>query len=470
MAPASLTAYAHTHALSAPRLSQTVPAAARDDGTPWTASPWALLLENALALKALLTEARAAVAEVVRTGKADRTLMAQLGARVAALAGFADPAFSMPLPAVGERVAVYQALCPLYAQWLADGGDALSTVFLEALQRAAGLRFVLCNIAFRCWRKGVDGMEPTGGAAGCHCELKQELLDVLADVRKVHLLGLEAAGVTVVCIVAAAQDSIASLIGKAAAKTVKMGVPHAVDAWTLFALQHPKFVFWVCRNDMGVCDRLKILKGDVLLRASKVLELYAKVASAVRELVDGGELHAEVIYMRVREDKAALKAGLVVRSWDDRDETTTDEETSARFDKAQREQRSKAGSSPKTPETLTYEHTVIGLQYLNGATIYVRTATSGKNANRLAIGVKKLEKMSEPADAPMLALIASVRTKKPAQFTACIPGGIKVGGVGTHAIWSAGLKIVSVEIKGTPKAAKPKVPGKPKAAKRARKA
>ena len=78
--------------------------------------------------------------------------------------------------------------------------------------------------------------------------------------------------------------------------------------------------------------------------------------------------------------------------------------------------------------------------------------------------------MSEPADAPMLALIASVRTKTPAQFQSRIKGGIKVGAVGTHAIWSAGLKIVSVEIKGTPKAAKPKVPGKPKVHKAKRKA
>ena len=413
-------------------------------------------------------------AEVVRTRKADRTLMAQLGARVAALAGFADPAFSMPLPAEGARVVVFQALCPLYAQWLGDGGDALSTVFLEALQRAAGLRFVLCNIAFRCWRKGVDGVEPTGGAAGCHCELEQELLDVLADVRKVHLLGLEAAGVTVVCIVAAAQDSIASLIGKAAAKTVELGVPRAVDARTLFALQHPKFGFWVCRFDKAVCDRLKILKGDVLLRASKVLELYAKVASAVRELVDGGELHAEVIYTRVREDEAACASGLVVRPWDDRNDTTTDEETSARFDKAQREQRSKAGSSPKKlykTHKVKGEQREVGLQYKGGAVVYVKTGTGGRG-NKLQIGVKKLEKMSKhvPADAPMLALIASVRDKKPARLQACIPGGIKVGAVGTHAIWSAGLKIVSVEIKGTPKAAKPKVPGMPKVRKAKRKA
>ena len=449
-----------------------MPAAARDDGSPWTASPWAQLLKNAVQLKALLSEARAAVAEVVRSRKADRTLMARLGARVAALAGFADPAFSEPLPAVGARVAVCQALCPLYAQWLADGGDALSTVFLEALQRAAGLRFVLCNIAFRCWRKGVDGVEPTGGAAGCHCELEQELLNVLADVRKVHLLGLEAAGVAVVCIVAAAQDSIASLIGKAAAKTVELGVPRAVDAWTLFALQHPKFVFWVCRNDKGVCDRLKILKGDVLLRASKVLETYATMAAAVRELIDDVELPAEVIYMRVREDKAARASGLVVRPWDDRDETTTDEETSARLDKAQREQRSKAGSSRKKAYKVKGEQNEVGLQYKGGAVVYVKTGTGGTHANRLCITVKKLEEMSKhvPADAPMLALIASVRDKKPAQFYPSIKGGIKVGAVGKHAIWSAGLKIVSVEIKGTPKAAKPKVPGKPKVHKAKRKA
>ena len=444
-----------------------MPTVVRDDGSPWTASPWAPLLKNAVQVKALLTVARAAVAEVVRTGKADRTLMAQLGARVAALAGFADPAFSMPLPAKGARVAIYQALCPLYAQWLADGGDAKSTVFIEALQRAAGLRFVLCNIAFRCWRKGVDGVEPTGGAAGCHCELEQELLDVLADVRKVHLLGLEAAGVAVVCIVAAAQGSIASLIGKVAAKTVELGVPRAVGIWTLFALQHPKFVFWSCINDKGVCNRLKILMGDVLLRASKVLELYAEVASAVRKLVDGMELPAEVIYMRVREDEAARASGLVVRSWDDRDETTTDEETSARLDKALREQRSKAGSSPKKVKG---QYRDVGLQYLDGAIIYVKTATSGEDPNRLKIGVKKLEEMSEPADAPMLALIASVRTKKPPQFQARIKGGIKVGAVGLHAIWSAGLKIVSVEIKGTPKAAKPKMPGEPKVRKAKRKA
>jgi hypothetical protein len=245
-------------------------------------------------------------------------------------------------------------------------------------------------------------------------------------------------------------------------------VPRAVDAWTLFALQHPKFVFWVCRNDKGVCNRLKILMGDVLLRASKVLQLYAQTASAVRKLVDGMELPAEVIYMRVREDKAARASGLVVRPWDDRDETTTDEETSARYAAAQTEQLDMARAARKSQGGQFRD---VGLQYKDGAVVYVRTATGGSNPKQLKIGVKKLEEMSKPADAPMLALIAATNTKKPAQFGPRIKGGIEVGAVGMHAIWSAGLKIVSVEIKGTPKAAKPKVPGKPKVHKaKARKA
>jgi hypothetical protein len=168
-----------------------------------------------------------------------------------------------------------------------------------------------------------------------------------------------------------------------------------------------------------------------------------------------------------------------VRPWGSRHETTSDAETIERLDAADFARRSKGGRNSKgvskggsARKTLTHEHIDVGLQYLNGAVVYARTATGGRNANQLKIGVKKLEEMSKhvPADAPMLALIASVR-KKPAQFQPCIPGGIKVGAVGKHAIWSAGLKIVSVEIKGTPKAAKPKVPGKPKVHKaKARKA
>jgi hypothetical protein len=169
------------------------------------------------------------------------------------------------------------------------------------------------------------------------------------------------------------------------------------------------------------------------------------------------------VYERVREDPLARKSGFVVRPWASRHESTSDEETIKQLEAADFARRSKGGSARKKNEG---EQNEVGLQYKGGAVVYARTATGGKNANRLCIGFKKLEEMSKPADAPMLALIASVRKK----FQPRIPGGIKVGAVGKHAIWSAGLKIVSVEIKGTPKAAKPKVPGKPKVHKAKRKA
>ena len=49
-----------------------------------------------------------------------------------------------------------------------DGGSALSTVYLAALQRASGLKLVVCNTSFVCWRKGEHGNEKVCGAAGCH--------------------------------------------------------------------------------------------------------------------------------------------------------------------------------------------------------------------------------------------------------------------------------------------------------------
>jgi hypothetical protein len=434
----------------------------RADGSHWTACPYEKLLKNALALKALLREARAIVAEVVRTGKADRKLMARMGAAIEVLAGCKDPAFAVSLPAVGALVAIYQALCPLYEEWLGDGdgGSALSTVFLAALQRASGLVLVLCNTSFVCWRKGDHGTEKARGAAGCHCEYSAGLLALLADVRELHMLCLEAARVKIVGVIAASKDAIASYVGNKAASTVALGELLVDYRRPFWALQHPKFAFVASSNDGGVCERLKIAKGDRLHRSSVVAELYAQTVVLVRELIDGEVLRVEDVYERVREDPLARKSGFVVRPWSSRHMTTSDEETIKQLEAADFARRSKGGSARKT---LTHEYSDVGLQYKDGATIYVKTGTSGRHNNELKIGAKKLEEMSEPADAPMLALIASVRTKKAAQFKACIKGGIKVGGVGTHAIWSAGLKIVSVEIKGTSKAAKPKVPGKRKA-------
>jgi hypothetical protein len=452
----------------------------RADGSHWTACPYEKLLKNALALKALLREARAIVAEVVRTGKADRKLMARMGAAIEVLAGCKDPAFAVSLPAVGALVAIYQALCPLYEEWLGDGdgGSALSTVFLAALQRASGLVLVLCNTSFVCWCKGAHGTEKARGAAGCHCDYSAGLLEVLADVRELHMLCLEAARVKIVGVIAASKDAIASFVGKAAS-TVALGELLEDYRRPLFALQHPKFAFVASSNDGSVCERLKIHKGDRVRRSSAVAELYAQTAVHVRELIDGEVLRVEDVYELVRKDPLTRKSGYVVRPWASRHETTSDAETTERLDAADFARRSKGGRNGKgvskcfsTRKTLTHEHIDVGLQYLNGAVVYARTATGGKYSNRLQIGVKKLEEMSKhvPADAPMLALIASVRDKKPAKFPPRIPGGIKVGAVGKHAIWSAGLKIVSVEIKGTPKAAKPKVPGKPKVHKAKRKA
>ena len=441
----------------------------RADGSHWTACPYEKLLKNALALKVLLREARAIVAEVVRTGKADRKLMARMGAAIEVLAGCKDPAFAVSLPAVGALVAIYQALCPLYEEWLGDGdgGSALSTVFLAALQRASGLVLVLCNTSFVCWRKGAHGTEKARGAAGCHCDYSAGLLAVLADVRELHMLCLEAARVKIVGVIAASKDAIASFVGKAAS-TVALGELLEDYRRPFWALQHPKFAFVASSNDGGVCERLKIAKGDRLHRSSVVAELYAQTVVLVRELIDGEVLRVEDVYERVREDPLARKSGFGVRPYASRHESTSDEETIEQLEAADFARRSKGGSA-RNPTGIYLE---VGVQYLDGVTGLVKVATGGRG-NRLQIGAKLLEKMSKhvPADAPMLALIAATNTKKPAQFRPRISSGIEVGAVGTHAIWSAGLKIVSVEIKGTPKAAKPKVSGKPNVRKaKARKA
>eukprot|EP00966_Prymnesium_polylepis_P078956 1829976-Prymnesium_polylepis.1 len=104
-----------------------------------------------------------------------------------------------------------------------------------------------------CHRKGSDGEELKGGEAGCKDPVR-DTLRVLSKVKELHFLGLRAASLNVVGIVAASSASIASFVGETKAKTVEMFAACEPECDTyedmpIFTAPHPKFVSPTCVNN-----------------------------------------------------------------------------------------------------------------------------------------------------------------------------------------------------------------------------
>ena len=135
-------------------------------------------------------------------GKPDGgALLRWLGQQLKQITGLTDFSFGVDLPAAGTKVVLLRVLCALRELTLADGGATLSGAFVDSFERTLGLHIVRSNIQMECHRKGEDGVELTHGQAGC-VDPTGRALRALSDVKELHFIGVLAAGLKVVGIIA----------------------------------------------------------------------------------------------------------------------------------------------------------------------------------------------------------------------------------------------------------------------------
>ena len=277
-----------------------------------------------------------------------------------ALTGEPDPSFSQDLPGVGEKVVMLQALCSKYEKSLHDGDDTLSGAYVDSLERQVGMRIMRTNIARVCQRKGKDGVEPKGGQAGC-VDPTGLRLRVLGMVKELYYLGLLAAGVDVVAIIASSNASILSFTNLVTENHFVQQQGEGTYAEVpFFTAPHLKYISPKCRFTNSVATGLGVSLGDALAVTSGVLEGWARVAAQIGQLarelepLEGEPLEAAMcpVYEALRTDP---KSPVVAREWADRRTTTTSPETQAKL-KAALAERSRQGGEPPPADPPTCTH------------------------------------------------------------------------------------------------------------------
>ena len=258
-------------------------------------------------------------------------LLRETGVWLENLTGHHDFSFFQKLPDAGTKVVLIRCLCNLHGKSLADGCDTLTGAFVEAFGRVLGVHLILSNIAMVCHRKGKDGVEPTGGQAGC-VDPTGERLKVLAMVKELHYIGLLAAGLDVVAVIASSNASISSFgitFGKHFESQEGTGMYQGLP---IFTTPHPKYISPRCRFTSGVARALGVSLGDPLAVTSGVLDGWACIAVSIVWLVEGEpfedfedfEEGVEYMYEALRNDP---KSRAMAREWHLRYTTTTSPET-----------------------------------------------------------------------------------------------------------------------------------------------
>ena len=201
----------------------------------------------------------------------------------------------------------------------------------------------------------LGSVELCGGAAGC-VDPTGLNLKLLSIIKELHFLGLRAAGVNVIAIIAASKASHESFKLQEVApapgetKRVALFVAHpgedTYEGVPIYATPHPKFVSPTCINNKGVAVAIGAPLGDRLAVASRVLDGYAEVAAAI-VTVHGASLEetARAVYEGVRTDPSSRA---VTREWENRFESTSTPEVEAALKKVMREQSKKGGDSTAT--------------------------------------------------------------------------------------------------------------------------
>ena len=291
----------------------------------WTSDPYGKLVSSMSELTKLIVRAREEVAKL--SGQPDGgALMRAMGNALEAVSGLHDFAFFLPLPKAGTPALLLRALCPLRDLTLEDGGATTTGAFVDSFERATGLDIIRTNIAMVCWRKGEDGVELTHGQAGC-VDPTGQTLKALTMVKDLHFMGLQAAGVKVVGIIASSNASQNSFEG-INKKTPLFSSQHGEGIYEgvrIFPAPHPKYVSPCCMFNQGVALSVGAPLGDALAVTSRVLDGWASVAASVAPQA-GRELLASQVYHAIRMDPLSPA---VVREWEDRYASTTSPETHA---------------------------------------------------------------------------------------------------------------------------------------------
>lgn len=303
------------------------------------------IVENRAAIREQLRSARA----LPRLHQGDGGLLLRSTGSSLAGFGFNDASFSRPPPAPGARVAIFEALCPLYD--VSIGGPrseaTVSGQLLAGLERAVGTRFSFLhrNVSPMCWRKGdSSGAELKAGHAGCR-DPSGSVLEVLSDIGELYILGVQRTGAVVLGVVLCGGAALASIVGEAATTSVNLFEsfrgPERFGAVRFFGTTHPKFASPVAPNCAGVAQRLKIALGDGLAVSTAVVAGYAIICASLQGGTDRVEAEAARIHDLVRLDDASPH--IAARPWAQRNERVVDEATSRRLEAAVRSQRSRGG-------------------------------------------------------------------------------------------------------------------------------
>ena len=285
-----------------------------------TQSPYDGLLKNEGPIRDLRETTEEYVRSLQADGKEDRGLMRSLGEKLQELTGHSDFAFFSDLPPSGSKAVVLRALCPLRDLTLGDGDATISGAFAASLKRVLeplGFELVPCNIAMVCWRKGKEGKELTGAAAGC-VDPAGIVLDVLAVVKELHMYGLLAAGVVVTGMLVSSNAAVASLGYDPA--VVKHGARYTpitglFDGIPTVFLSHLKYVAPGPVFLESVAARCGVNKDHPLAVTTACIELWAKGCV----IVTGGGVESDAavrsIYEQLCNDPHSPATG---REWEDR--------------------------------------------------------------------------------------------------------------------------------------------------------
>ena len=321
----------------------------------WTADPYERLVEKLPEIKArvVLEQGRA-------TEKPDRGRLLEYGKWLEELTLLHDFSFFEELPKAGTQVVVVRALCNLYEKSLADGCATPTGAFIEAFGRHLGIHLVLSNLGMVCWRKkdknGV--LEPTGGQAGC-VDPSGKRLEALAAVKQLHFLGLRAAGLDIIGILASSNASIESIDGLVTKNHFVLQQSKGMYKDTpTYTTPHPKYVRPGCVFTASVALTLGVPLNDALAVTSAVLEGFARIAAALMshaskdKPLEGEPLEqaASCVYEALSTDPTS---GAIVRPWPQRRSTTTSPELHAQLVAALAE-RCRRGGEPATAQQPTH--------------------------------------------------------------------------------------------------------------------
>lgn len=183
----------------------------------WTDDPFEQICSNTAAVRKLRLQLEATKPSVATMGGAT---MRRAYAALAAL-GLEDPAFLQELPPTGSECHVLGLLCPLYAARVGGpGGASTITGNVVAAIMANSPRYAAAaakrarkasssssssssasasstiyilhkNFNPLCWRKGENGVEPRGGAAGCCDPTKENFREWGGGEGRTHWVGAQ---------------------------------------------------------------------------------------------------------------------------------------------------------------------------------------------------------------------------------------------------------------------------------------